>query len=74
MLSTCWDTGFVFDGMDRTDGHNIRIKTIEVGETAIIDADFFQPSNILGVHTICMLIHGAWTYAGLGDEVEYITG
>ena len=73
-VSECRESGFVFDGMDRTDGHNIRVKTLEVGETDMCNADFFQPSNILGTHTICMLIHGAWTRAGLIDEIEHITG
>lgn len=73
-LSACKDTGFVFDGMDRTDGRNIRVKTLEVGETEICDADFFQPSNILGTHTICMLIHGAWSRADLIDEIEFVVG
>jgi hypothetical protein len=73
-VSACRDTGFVFDGMDRTDGRNIRVKTLEVGETNVYDADFFQPSNILGTHTVCMLIHGAWTRAGLVDEIENVMG
>lgn len=74
LISACRDTGFVFDGMDRTDGHNIRVKTLEVGETEICDADFFQPISIRGTHSICMMIHGAWTRAGLISEIEHITG
>lgn len=74
LISVCKDTGFVFDGMDRTDGLNIRIKTLEVGETEICNADFFQPPTILGTHTICMLIHGAWTRAGLIEEIEHVIG
>jgi len=74
LISACRDTGFVFDGMDRTDGHNIRVKTLEIGETEICDADFFQPTSIRGTHSICMLIHGAWTRAGLIDEIEHVMG
>lgn len=74
LISACRDTGFVFDGMDRTDGHNIRVKTLEVGETEICDADFFQPLSIRGTHSICMMIHGAWTRAGLIDEIEHVMG
>ena len=74
LISVCRDTGFVFDGMDRTDGLNIRVKTLEVGETEICNADFFQPLSIRGTHSICMLIHGAWTRAGLIDEIEHVTG
>ena len=74
LISACRDTGFVFDGMDRTDGHNIRVKTLEPGETEICDADFFQPPSIRGTHSICMVIHGAWTRADLLDEIENVTG
>ena len=74
LISACRDTGFVFDGMDRTDGHNVRVKTLEVGETEICNADFFQPLSIRGTHSICMLIHGAWTRAGLIDEIEHVMG
>ena len=75
-IPVCKTTGFVFDGMDRTDTElrNIRVKTLEVGESAVYNADFFQPPNILGMHTICMLIHGAWSRADLVDEVENVVG
>lgn len=72
----CRDTGFVFDGMDRTDTdlRSLRIKTLEIGESAVYNADFFQPPNILGMHTVCMLVHGAWSRADLVDEIEHIVG
>lgn len=75
-ISMCRETGYVFDGMDRTDTINrsLRVKTLEVGETETYDADFFQPLHLLGVHTICMLIHGAWTRADLVDEIEQVVG
>lgn len=75
-IAVCKQDGFVFDGMDRTttELRSLRVKTLEVGESASYDADFFQPAHILGMHTICMLIHGAWTRADLVDEVEHITG
>lgn len=75
-LPVCRDTGYVFDGMDRTDTElrSLRVKTLEVGESATYNADFFQPAHIRGLHTICMLIHGAWSRADLVDEVEHISG
>jgi len=75
-ISVCRQTGYVFDGMDRTDTVNrsLRVKTLEVGETETYDADFFQPTHILGMHTICMLIHGAWTRADVIDEIEQVVG
>lgn len=75
-ISVCRQTGYVFEGMDRTDTVNrsLRVKTLEVGETESYNADFFQPAHILGMHTICMLIHGAWSRADLVDEVEHISG
>lgn len=75
-LPVCRPTGFVFDGIDRTDTkyRTQRIKAMEIGETINSDADFFQPPNILGTHTICMLIHGAWTRDDLQDEIDPITG
>ena len=73
-LPTCPDIGFVFDGMDKTTSLNVRVKTLEVNETAFYNADFYQPATILGMHTICMLIHGAWSRADLLDEVEHVPG
>ena len=73
-LTVCPTTGFVFDGMDRTTYKNVRVKKLEVGETAYYNADFYQPPTILGKHTICMLIHGAWTNSDLLDEIVPILG
>lgn len=73
-LSYC-PTGYAkFDGMDRTSGRNKRVKILEAGESATYDADFYQPTSIIGPHTVCLLIHGAWTNADLDDEIESITG
>lgn len=75
-VPACLPTGFVFDGMDRTDTINrsLRIKDLEIGEVAEYNADFFQPLTILGTHTVCILIHGAWTRDQLLEEIEFITG
>ena len=73
-IAACRDSGFVFDGMDKTTSLNARVKKLEVGETAEYDADFYQPLNILGVHTVCMLIHGAWTNADIDDEIKDVPG
>ena len=73
-LSYCPTGHAKFDGMDRTSGRNKRVKVLEVGEDATYNADFYQPSSIVGSHTVCLLIHGAWTNADLDDEIEPITG
>jgi len=75
-IPACLPSGFVFDGMDRTDTalRNLRIKAMEIGEVAEFDADFFQPSTILGTHTVCILIHGAWTRDQLEAEIESVPG
>ena len=73
-LSYCPAGGEKFDGMDRTYARNVRVKTLEVGETAQYDADFYQPASISGAHTVCLLIHGAWSRSDLLDEIEYVYG
>lgn len=73
-LSYCPSTGYVFDGMDRTTSRSKRIKFMEPGETASLDADFYQPSTIEGLHTVCLLVHGAWYKADLEREILPITG
>lgn len=73
-LTTCPVTGHVFRGLDRTATRVARVKILEVGESAQYDADFYQPSAITGVHTVCLLIHGAWTRVDLDTEIAPITG
>jgi len=75
-LTSCPASGWVFDGMDRTATayKNVRIKSLELGETGIYDADFFQPLSIIGVHTVCLIIWGAWTQEQLKSEIGGITG
>lgn len=74
ILSSCPPSGYVFDGMDRTATKNVRVKTLEPGESGTYDADFYQPLSIIGVHTVCLLVHGAWTKAEIDSEVLPITG
>lgn len=75
-LDVCPATGDVFDGMDRTEtvSRGVRIKTLEPGAYATYNADFYQPLTIVGVHTVCLLVHGAWSTAELEDEIAPITG
>ena len=73
-LSSCPSVGYVFDGLDRTSTRNPRIKILEAGETATFDADFYQPTSILGVHTVCLLIRGTWLRTQLEAEILPITG
>jgi len=75
-LTSCPTLGWVFDGMDRTapPHKNVRIKSLEPGEAGIYNADFFQPLSIIGVHTICLIIWGAWTQDALKSEISGITG
>uniref|UniRef100_A0A6M3IIG6 Uncharacterized protein n=1 Tax=viral metagenome TaxID=1070528 RepID=A0A6M3IIG6_9ZZZZ len=73
-LSSCPSVGYVFDGLDRTSTKNPRIKILEAGETATFDADFYQPTSILGVHTVCLLIRGTWLRTQLEAEILPITG
>lgn len=75
-LTSCPASGWVFDGMDRTAPpyKNVRIKSLEPGEAGIYDADFFQPLSIVGVHTVCLIIWGAWTQDTLKSEISGIAG
>ena len=77
--TTCPSSGEVFDGMDRyiraADNAKVaRTKTLEPGATATYSTDFYQPSSIVGVHTVCLLIHGTWILADLTAEIAPITG
>lgn len=73
-LSSCPTTGYVFDGLDRTSTKSTRIKTLAPGETGIYDTDYYQPISIIGVHTVCLLIHGTWTKAEIDAELILVTG
>lgn len=73
--TSCPVSGEVFDGMDRVStSRNVRIKTLEPGEIEDINADFYQPGHILGVHTVCLIVHGSFSKQSLEDEIVHITG
>ena len=74
-LGTCPSSGEVFDGMDRVStSRNVRIKVLDPGEMELINADFYQPAHILGVHTVCIIVHGSFNKANLEVEVAGIPG
>lgn len=73
-LNLCPTSGSVFTGMDRVSTTRIpRIKLLDPGEVNNINADFYQPEAIRGVHTVCLLVHGAWTRQALEAEILPIT-
>ncbi len=77
--TTCPASGQVFDGMDRYVRAKdlvkvVRIKVLDPGAVATYSSDFYQPITIVGVHTVCLLIHGAWTQADIDAEITPITG
>lgn len=73
-LSSCPSTGYVFNGLDRTSAKSKRIKTLAPGEVGTYDTDYYQPASIIGVHTVCLLVHGTWTKAEIDAEILPITG
>lgn len=74
-LGTCPSSGEVFDGMDRVStSRNVRIKVLDPGEMELVNADFYQPAHILGVHTVCIIVHGSFNKASLEAEVANIPG
>ena len=73
-LSSCPSTGYVFNGLDRTSTKSKRIKTLAPGEMGIYDTDYYQPISIIGIHTVCLLVHGTWTKAEIDAELLPITG
>ncbi len=73
--ATCPTSGTSFIGMDRVStSRNVRIKVLDPGEIETIDADFYQPEALRGIHTVCLLVHGTWTRTELETEVAVITG
>lgn len=73
--NSCPSSGEVFDGMDRVStSRNVRIKTMDPGEILDINADFYQPAGIEGVHTVCLIVHGSYDKQSLADEVALIAG
>ena len=73
--TSCPTSGEVFDGMDRVStSRNVRIKTLDPGEIADVNVDVYQPAHILGVHTVCLIVHGSFNKQALEDEVLLIPG
>lgn len=73
--NACPTSGASFIGMDRVStSRNIRIKVLDPGEVETINADFYQPEALRGIHTVCLLVHGTWTRTELETEVAVITG
>ena len=74
-LTSCPATGASFIGMDRVSTTKIvRIKTIYPGDVLNVNADFYQPASIQGVHTVCLLVHGTWYKDEMEAEIAGITG
>jgi hypothetical protein len=74
-LGSCPSSGEVFDGMDRVStSRNVRIKILDPGEMELVNADFYQPAHILGVHTVCIIVHGSFNKESLEAEVAGISG
>lgn len=74
-LSSCPDVGAVFEGMDRTStAKTARIKTLSPHETEQHNADFYQPIDIEGLHTVCLYVHGSFDKDDLEEEIASITG
>ncbi len=74
-LNTCPSSGETFDGMDRVStSRNVRIKTLEPGEIEDINADFYQPAHIIGVHTVCLIVHGSYNKQSLENEIANVPG
>jgi len=74
-LSMCPIYGSVFTGLDRVSTTRLpRIYLLNPGEIDYINADFYQPEAIRGVHTVCLLVHGTWIRTTLESEIASITG
>lgn len=80
-LSSCPSFGWVFQGANRvetinsdTGKHNLRVNLLDPYESRTFNLDFFQPSSIRGVHTVCLYVHGDWTKDALVMEMDPITG
>ena len=74
-LTACPISGAAFVGMDRVSTTKaVRIKILDPDEVMPVNADFYQPASIRGVHTVCLLVHGTWTRDELETEIAGITG
>lgn len=71
----CPAAGEIFKGLDRVSTTKAqRIRVLNPGEAANYNLDFYQPPSILGVHTVCLYIHGSYDRDALEDEIAPITG
>jgi hypothetical protein len=71
----CPTSGEVFDGMDRVSTTRLaRVKSLDPGVTSTYNLDFYQPTSILGTHTVCLYLHGSYDNDELDNEIAPITG
>lgn len=74
-LTVCPTSGAAFVGMDKVSTTKaVRIKILDPDEIMPVNADFYQPATIRGIHTVCLLVHGTWTRDELEAEIAGITG
>lgn len=73
--SVCPASGEVFKGLDRVSTtKESRIRLLNPGTAANYNLDFYQPTSILGIHTVCLYIHGSFDRTALEDEIAPILG
>jgi len=81
--NSCPVSGAVFNGLNRASStdrvtqivtRNPRYTILDKMETAYFNLDFYQPSSIKGLHTVCLIIHGAYTRDEIVQEVSGILG
>ncbi len=81
--NSCPVSGHVFNGLNRASStdritqivtRNPRYTILDPMETAYFNLDFYQPSSVKGLHTVCLIIHGAYTRDEIVQEVIGILG
>jgi len=79
--NACPTSGAVFNGLNRASStdritqvvtRNPRYTILDKFESAYFSMDFYQPSSIKGLHTVCLIIHGAFTRDEIVQEVSGI--
>ena len=81
--NTCPTSGEVFNGLNRASStdritqivtRNPRYTILDPMETAYFNLDFYQSSSVKGLHTVCLIIHGAFTRDEIVQEVIQVLG
>lgn len=74
LQTICPVSGQVFTGLNRTETttRSVRVNMIDPGIAELINLDFFQPGSIIGLHTVCLYIHGSFYRQSVIDEVVTI--